>query len=396
MTRARRLLRLRVALTAAATALVALLVWLYAHHGLDAGRDRLNDEVVQTAQRQMADIFHQYTINQQRPPDSSSWYVDLGNRTNESFGETDLEPPVFAATQQAVSSSNGESWLDFTANGNKYLVYTRTLGDQRAYVTLVDRRWWDGRYHSMVNRWRWTSLASVVAAAAALWWLLGRALAPAREAMTDQQGFLADAAHELRTPLAVILASASQALSRPREPAEYVQSLSEIRTAAERSSAGVTNMLDAARFEAGQMIPRVAPVRLDLLAEEVASAVRVDDVDIVAERGAPVVVEADIALIRQALDNVVRNAAGRANHVRLVTSVDGRDGVLSVIDNGPGFDAAILDHVFDRYRRGDGRGNAGLGLAIVRSIAVAHGGEVTARNEPTGGANVTMPLSRGV
>jgi signal transduction histidine kinase len=70
--------------------------------------------------------------------------------------------------------------------------------------------------------------------------------------------------------------------------------------------------------------------------------------------------------------------------------------VLTVIDDGPGFDAAIIGHVFDRYRRGDGRGNAGLGLAIVRSIALAHGGEVSAANEVAGGAKVALrlPLSR--
>jgi two-component system, OmpR family, sensor kinase len=403
VTRARRLRRLRIVLTAVATALVALMAALYARHGLHAGRDRLNQEVADTAQRNMADIFHQFSIDQQRPPDSLSWYVDLGKepgqRYNEAFDEqSGLEPPVFAATQQAVDSEYGESWTEFNSGGSQFLAYTRTLGDQRAFYTLVDRSYWDGRYDAMVNRWRWTSLGVVALSALIMWWLIGRALSPAREAMTDQQGFLADAAHELRTPLAVILASASQTLSRPREQAEYVASLSEIRTAAERSAAGVTNMLDAARFEAGQMIPRTAPVRLDLLAEEVAASVRLDDVEIVAEPGAAVIVDADMALIRQALDNVVRNAAGRAGKVRLVTSSEGRDGLLSVIDDGPGFDAAILDHVFDRYRRGDGRGNAGLGLAIARSIALAHGGEVSAANEAVGGAKVTLrlPLSRKV
>jgi two-component system, OmpR family, sensor kinase len=399
MTRARRLRRLRIALTLVTMVLIAVMTTLYARHGLRVARERLDNEVAETAARNMGDIFHQFSIDQQRPPDSLSWYVDLGQRYSEPFDpESGLEPPVFAATQQAVDSEFGDSWTDFTANGSSYLAYTRTLGDQRAFYTLVDRGWWNQRYDAVVRRWWWTSLGAVALSGVVMWLLLGRALAPAREAMTDQQGFLADAAHELRTPLAVILASSSQALSRPRESADYVQALSEIRTAAERSAAGVTNMLDAARFEAGQMIPRTAPVRLDLLAEEVAASVRLDDVEIVAEPGAAVVVDADMALIRQALDNVVRNAAGRAGRVRLVTASSGRDGLLSVIDDGPGFDAAIIDHVFDRYRRGDGRGNAGLGLAIVRSIALAHGGEVSAVNEAVGGANVTLrlPLSRGV
>ncbi|HAP74914.1 MAG TPA: two-component sensor histidine kinase, partial [Acidimicrobiaceae bacterium] len=70
--------------------------------------------------------------------------------------------------------------------------------------------------------------------------------------------------------------------------------------------------LDLVRFESGQMMPRMAPLRLDLLAEEVAAAVRVEGVSIEAALGEPVVVQADMALLRQAVENVVRNASRRA------------------------------------------------------------------------------------
>jgi two-component system OmpR family sensor kinase len=200
----------------------------------------------------------------------------------------------------------------------------------------------------------------------------------------------------MRTPLAVILASSSQALGRPRTSEEYVRSLSEIRAAAERASAGVNELLDLVRFDTGQAIPRLAPLRLDLLAEEVAAAVRPDDGTVRAGVGAPVVVDADMALLRQALDNVVRNATRRAEHVDLAASVDGRDGVLDVLDDGPGFDPAILPVVFDRYARGDRRGQVGMGLAIVKAIVTAHGGTIEAANRPEGGARVRirLPLSR--
>jgi signal transduction histidine kinase len=152
----------------------------------------------------------------------------------------------------------------------------------------------------------------------------------------------------------------------------------------------VTQLLDLARFDSGQIIPRLAPLRLDLLAEEVAASIRADDCTITAEPGGSVVVDADMALLRQAVDNVVANAARRAANVSIVTRLDGRDGVLEVLDDGPGFDAAVVGSVFDRYRRGDTRGNAGLGLAIVHAIVAAHGGAAEAENRPEGGACVRL------
>jgi two-component system, OmpR family, sensor kinase len=194
--------------------------------------------------------------------------------------------------------------------------------------------------------------------------------------LRERIDFLADAAHELRTPLAVIQASAGHALSRERETVDYVQSLAEIRSASERASVGVSELLDLARFDAGQAVPRLAPLRLDLLAEEIVSATRLDDCVLTAETSPTVLVQADMALLRQAVDNLVRNAAARSSHVVLSCALDGSDGVIFVLDDGPGFSAEQLPYVFERYRRGDGRGSLGLGLPIAASIVAAHGGRV--------------------
>jgi len=172
--------------------------------------------------------------------------------------------------------------------------------------------------------------------------------------------------------------------------------LSEIRAAAERASTGVNEMLDMVRLESGQVLPRTAPLRLDLLAEEVAAAIRLEDCQIIAEPSDPVVVDADMALLRQAIENIVRNAARRASQVELVTRIESRDGIIEVIDNGTGFDPAIVDRVFERFQRGDRQGEAGIGLAIVKAIAAAHGGTATAANRDGGGAVVGLriPLNR--
>jgi signal transduction histidine kinase len=107
---------------------------------------------------------------------------------------------------------------------------------------------------------------------------------------------------------------------------------------------------------------------------------------------APLVVSADYLLLRQAVENVVRNAAARGDAVAVEARDDGDHVSIAVVDNGPGFDPSTLPTVFERFRRGDSKGGAGLGLAIARSIVELHGGTITASNEPEGGARVEIRL----
>jgi len=243
-------------------------------------------------------------------------------------------------------------------------------------------------------RWRilTAAVASILITSAVGYWLAGRSLRPARLAMAQQRDFIADAAHELRTPLAVIRASASHALSKDRENAEYQQALAEILSATERAGSGVGELLELARLDAGQAQPRKAPLRLDLLIEEVASSVRADDTEVTARTAESIVVDADYALLRQVLENLAHNAAARAEVVELSVVRAGRLATIQIEDDGPGFDEELLPHVFERFRRGDNRGSTGLGMAIAKSIVEAHGGTVSAANRTTGGAIVKLHL----
>jgi len=372
-----------------ALAVAPLMLWQSERE--DAVKRRFEDSLV----AQMEDVLHGETIGQ-RPDDAPTWFVNVNDGVTDPFIETDLEPPLFSWMRDAGSDP---SFRSYSLDGSEtYLAYIRPKVEGQGWVTLADTSGRDDELSSL-TRTTWLLAGGLLAACAFFGWLLsGLALTPVKRMLADQQGFLADAAHEMRTPLAVIMASSSQALSRQRSNEEYVRSLSEIRSAAERASTGVNEMLDLVRFESGQMMPRIAPLRLDLLAEEVAAAVRADDSEITAELGDSVVVDADMALLRQAVENVVRNASRRAPHVVLRTRVEGRDGIIEVSDDGPGFDPAALGRVFERYQRGDRRGEAGIGLAIVRAIAVAHGGTATAGNRDEGGAVVSLrvPLSRSV
>ena len=383
----RPMLALLFAAIATTIAIAPLLLWR--SERADAIRSTLDTSLV----TQMEDVLYG-EVTGSRTSEYLTWFVNVNDGWTDPFAETDLEPPLFTWVRESDGEPDFREYsLD---NGERYRGFVRPIADGQGFVTLIEASERDDDLGSLDRRALLMGLA-ILGGSLVLGALLSSlAVSPMRRMMGDQQSFLADAAHEMRTPLAVIMASSSQALSRQRSSEEYVRSLSEIRSAAERAATGVNEMLDLVRFESGQTLPRIGPLRLDLLAEEVAAAVRADDAVIVAEPSDPVVVAADMALLRQAVENVVRNAARRATRVELLTRIDRHDGVIEVVDDGPGFDPAVLPRVFERYQRGDRRGEAGIGLAIVRAIALAHGGSVTATNNvdgPGATVSITVPLS---
>jgi signal transduction histidine kinase len=216
-------------------------------------------------------------------------------------------------------------------------------------------------------------------------------------AFARERAFVDDASHELRSPIAVLRAEIELALSVLDEPREVERSLVAARSETERLSRLAEDLLLLARQRAGSLVMRREPIDLhDLVALEVRRlgpvlGLRID------VSGDPVVVEGDPDRLRQLLANLLGNsAAAGAMAVHIHLERDATSATLASADNGPGFPTGVLDSAFERFVRGDeartpGPSGAGLGLAIVRAVAAAHGGVVEARNGGRlGGAEVTV------
>lgn len=225
------------------------------------------------------------------------------------------------------------------------------------------------------------------------------------EAFARQARFTADASHELRTPVAVILSQTETILSRERTPGEYREAIEACRRAARRLRHLTDSLLTLARLDSGAPEETTGPVALDRVAAEVLDLLR----PLAAEKS--VRLEADLAPARCAgredrLVQVAANLVSNAIHynrpggsVTVRTSEEDGGAVLTVSDTGIGIAGADLPHVFERFFRADpsrsrAEGRTGLGLAIVKAIAGAHGGTVAARSREGEGSTFTVRLPR--
>src|SRR5579884_2473370 len=208
--------------------------------------------------------------------------------------------------------------------------------------------------------------------------------------------FTADASHELKTPLTVLRAGVERAITTPNLPPEALAALEEALLTLARADEGIAPLhrepvdlraiVEEAR-ETGELLAEEAGVRMEV-------AVPLE----------PVVVPVDASRIRQLLLNLLTNAvkytpAGGSVRLQLAAA-DGRV-TLTVADTGIGIAPGDLPHIFDRFWRADSartrtgeRPGAGLGLAICKWIAEAHGGQIEVASRPGRGTTFTVTLPR--
>jgi signal transduction histidine kinase len=220
------------------------------------------------------------------------------------------------------------------------------------------------------------------AAALAGYWLSGRAIRPAMAALEQQEVLLAETAHDLRTPVAALRALAETAAQDPEQSGELLPRTVRL---AGRMGDIIDGLLVRARLAAGVEQLSMQPVWLDQLVagvveDTVSGSARVSVVT------APTMVRADPALLQRAIGNLLDNALrhGRGPGGEAVVTVTVADGRVTVADQGPGVDPAIGDELFERFTSGSG--SSGLGLSIVRWVALSHGGDLRVYNADEGGA----------
>jgi signal transduction histidine kinase len=239
--------------------------------------------------------------------------------------------------------------------------------------------------------------------------MAGRAVRPARESFERQRAFVADASHELKTPLTLIRADAEVLMYRGRLHEEDEKLLEHALAETDRMGAVLSDLLLVARLDAGKLDVAEKPFDLaSVLAEEAGRfGARA------AARGVRLEVETSEELLARGdakrtgqilavlLDNAVRFAPAGGRIAVTGRSRDRRT-EASVMDTGPGIAPEHLPRVFDRFyraesartRRGAG-GGTGLGLAIARDLARAQGGDLTAEKGEGWGAVFRLSLPRG-
>jgi heavy metal sensor kinase len=233
--------------------------------------------------------------------------------------------------------------------------------------------------------------------------VLNSTFARLEAAFVQQKQFTSDAAHELRTPVSVMLTQTQSTLNKERSPAEYRETLEACQRAAQRMRRLIESLLELARFDAG-------PESLKRMRFDLANPAR-DCVEMLLPlAGArririqaqllPAACHGDPERIAQVITNLLTNAINYnqdGGEIQISTQADNGSAFLIIADNGPGISAEHLPRIFDRFYRVDAartssQGRSGLGLAISQAIVAAHGGVIEVSSKVGAGTRFTVRL----
>lgn len=289
---------------------------------------------------------------------------DAGRSTGSPYHETFLQPRKGPAVEVAAAVS---PIMDGRGSAVGISIVARDINEPRWLATTLD-----------------VTLAALEAA-----------LAEAKQSEERSRRFLADAAHQLRTPISGIRACAETLLRAPG-PDKAVVLLADLVREASRASRLMGSLIRMSRLDQGEPMMPVSCDLVEVCSTEVGRAnARARHLTValstsgLARPSYVLGVAAPEELLANLLDNATRHAATTIT----VVAADVPSGVeLRVSDDGPGVEESIRDRIFERFGTFDGRGGSGLGLAIARELAHAHGGDLV--YEPDGNVFVaTLPVS---
>jgi len=279
--------------------------------------------------------------------------------------------------------------------------FTGSTGTVYVAVAIADRVELEDQYRWLIEAFAVAALVGMLLAAGGGYVLIRKSTAPVERSMDQMRRFMADAAHELRTPITLLRTRAEVAAGQDREPTRDAATLQAIEREATRLGEITGDLLTLARADAGEW-----PVAREALYLDDAAAGAVEAARTLAEHKRVVMevgtfeeakILADPALVRRLLLIVLDNAikfTPSGGRVRLDVSAQDGQAAVVVSDTGIGIPAEQLPHVFERFYRGDPARReaegAGLGLAIARWIADVHGARIDVGSEPAVGTRVTL------
>jgi signal transduction histidine kinase len=294
------------------------------------------------------------------------------------------------------------------SDGRRFVLYGKKVTAQsgRVYATVAvaPREDIEQRYPSTFVGFIASAFMAILLVGVGGAALAKQSIKPIESAITQMRRFMGDAAHELKTPIAVLRARTDVALQRERSGEEYQETLEGVSKEAERLGNLVENMLLLARADAGQWPVQKVKVFLDDVLMDAASAARAlgmpKNVQIELGTLDEAAVTGDPTLLRQLFMILLDNAitfTPEGGKVIATAEKNGRRCTVTIRDTGVGIPSSALPHVFERFFRADparSRGGAGLGLSIARWIVDAHVGRIHVDSSEGTGTTVVVTFSQ--
>lgn len=352
-------------------------------------------------------------VIEQRPATTRSGVLKIPDRSLYVFDARGLlvapdtaSSPVRDAARRAASAGEASQQFDI---GHEHTLLVHALrfvgrdGTPLVAVAAADTEELEDEYANLITAVSVALGLALIAVGVGGYVLARRSSEPIEKSFERMRQFMADAAHELRTPIASLRAQSELALERDRPADEYADALRQVRGEAVRIGTIVDDLFTLARADAGERRLERAAVYLDDIVIDAVGKARA----LASTRGVGLditefeetLVTGDRRLLGQlvwiVIDNAIKYTPAGARVIVAVVARNGR-AVVTVQDAGIGIPAADLPRVFDRfYRTSDARAvadGAGLGLSIAQWIAGAHGGHIDVDSAPGVGTCVSMTL----
>lgn len=322
-----------------------------------------------------------------------------------SDGSATVDEDVLADVIEAALSSD-ESTGRLTASHVAWASRTATSGGM--VIAIADTADIEGSLKNQAVTSIVAFLASLAVLFAIAWFLSSWALRPVEAAWEQQRRFVADASHELKTPLAVITANLGIVQKDPKLPPDDVRWVDSSMDAAGQMQGLVADLLELARTDETRAGDADAMRKTDVDLSDLVETAALEFDAVAFERGCVLDVQVDNGihlngdrewldrLVRILIDNAVKYAEPKS-HVNVTLCHKSGRISLTVNNRGPVIPVDDLAHIFDRFYRSDSArsrqtGGFGLGLAIAKGIAEAHGGSIAAASSEAEGTTFTVTI----